>query len=84
MHSAKSTHVRWSVTLAACRQGRFHVHKHEDVCGAVAHVLVIDPSGLPGRRPDRDTRFADQLSGGRLSVTPKLIAFAKFIESVVP
>ena len=38
-----------------------HVHEHENVRRAVAHVLVVDPVGLPGLGPNRDTRFTDQL-----------------------
>ena len=43
--------------------GAIHVYEHEDIRRAVAHVLVVDSSGLPGLGPNRDTRFADQLPG---------------------
>ena len=38
--------------------GAVHVHK-QDVRGAVAHVLIVDPSGLPRLGPDGDTRVPD-------------------------
>ena len=47
MQSAKSRHVRRSVTLA-CRQGRFDVDEHEDVGRAVAYVLVVVAARFPG------------------------------------
>jgi len=39
------------------------IHEQENIRRAVADVLVVDPSGLPGLGLNRDPRFTDQLPG---------------------
>jgi hypothetical protein len=62
-HALGEVDTRAVVGDCGVAPGAIHIDKHEDVRGAVGHVLVVDPSG-PGLGRNRDTRFADQLPGG--------------------